>query len=554
MSVDVQGLATDLPLWVSVDQEGGRVARLKAPFTEWPPMAVLGRSGDVQLAEPVRDGVGHRAEGGGHHARLRARPRHPHQPEEPGDRRSRTGRGRRERRPPWGRHHPRAAGQRRRGVRQAFSGSRRHVSGFASRAAARRASTRPDPACRVRSVSRGDPRRGRLHHDGARAGAVVRRGEAGDAVAADRAGAPARGARLPGRDSERRPGDEGDRQDVTPFPMRPWKRSRPGATAFSSAAATSMSRPRPSKRSFMPSRSRKFPTSASRTPSRGCAGPRSASSRLPSSPGRWRASGRYSAATRTSASSTRWQDICDVRKPRALKPGDQIAIVAPASPFSRDEFARGVAEIERLGFAPVFDDSVFAKESGYLAGSPELRAASFTKHWTDPAVSALLAVRGGYGSVHLLPLLDRARMVEQPKLFIGYSDNTSLLSWLTCQCGITALHGPMIEGRLAGGAGYDRAVVPRAARRRAAAGAGARMSHRASRWGSEGPAVRRHDHAACGLAGNSVRVRSARTGACSFSRMSTSVPYRIDRMLDAAPAERRAGAGPGDRLRRDARM
>ena len=50
MSVDVQGLATSLPLWVSVDQEGGRVARLKAPFTEWPPMAVLGRSGDVQLA------------------------------------------------------------------------------------------------------------------------------------------------------------------------------------------------------------------------------------------------------------------------------------------------------------------------------------------------------------------------------------------------------------------------------------------------------------------------------------------------------------------------
>ena len=50
MSRDVQRLAAELPLWVSVDQEGGRVARLKAPFTEWPPMAVLGRSGDVQLA------------------------------------------------------------------------------------------------------------------------------------------------------------------------------------------------------------------------------------------------------------------------------------------------------------------------------------------------------------------------------------------------------------------------------------------------------------------------------------------------------------------------
>jgi beta-N-acetylhexosaminidase len=48
---DAQSLAHELPLWVSVDQEGGRVARLKAPFTEWPPMQTLGRSGDERLAE-----------------------------------------------------------------------------------------------------------------------------------------------------------------------------------------------------------------------------------------------------------------------------------------------------------------------------------------------------------------------------------------------------------------------------------------------------------------------------------------------------------------------
>jgi muramoyltetrapeptide carboxypeptidase LdcA involved in peptidoglycan recycling len=60
--------------------------------------------------------------------------------------------------------------------------------------------------------------------------------------------------------------------------------------------------------------------------------------------------------------------------------------VAPASPFNREEFTRGVEEIERLGFVPVFDDSVFAKESGYLAGSPEVRAEAFTRYWSDPEV------------------------------------------------------------------------------------------------------------------------------------------------------------------------
>ena len=57
-------LVPEMPAWVSVDQEGGRVARLKAPFTEWPPMATLGRSGDVALAGAVRAGAGLRAESG----------------------------------------------------------------------------------------------------------------------------------------------------------------------------------------------------------------------------------------------------------------------------------------------------------------------------------------------------------------------------------------------------------------------------------------------------------------------------------------------------------
>jgi muramoyltetrapeptide carboxypeptidase len=144
-------------------------------------------------------------------------------------------------------------------------------------------------------------------------------------------------------------------------------------------------------------------------------------------------------------------------RPPALRPGSRIALVSPASPFSRDEFDKGAAELRRLGFEPVYHDTVFDK-GPFSSGPPELRAASFVRAWSDPSVDALMAVRGGWGSMQLLPELQGWEPQHRPKLFIGYSDNTSLLSWLTCQCGVAAVHGPMIDGRLSRGAeGYDEA-------------------------------------------------------------------------------------------------
>jgi muramoyltetrapeptide carboxypeptidase len=144
-----------------------------------------------------------------------------------------------------------------------------------------------------------------------------------------------------------------------------------------------------------------------------------------------------------------------MRRPRALRRGDRVALVAPASPFARDEFEAGVTELRRLGFDPVYDDSVFARHH-YTAGDASTRAAAFRRAWSDASIAALIAVRGGFGSMQILPLLDRSDIRTTPKAFIGYSDNTSILAWLTTGCGIVAFHGPMIEGRLARGtAGYD---------------------------------------------------------------------------------------------------
>ena len=143
-------------------------------------------------------------------------------------------------------------------------------------------------------------------------------------------------------------------------------------------------------------------------------------------------------------------------KPRALEPGDRIAVVAPASPFDRREFDLGIEEVRRLGFEPVYDESVFDRRR-YVAGSPQVRAVALRQAWSDPSIAGVIGVRGGYGSAQLLPLLDADEARRARKPFIGYSDLTSVLTFLTGRSGLVAFHGPMLVDRLARGEeGYDR--------------------------------------------------------------------------------------------------
>ena len=151
-----------------------------------------------------------------------------------------------------------------------------------------------------------------------------------------------------------------------------------------------------------------------------------------------------------------------MRKPRALTLGDRLAVVAPASPFSREDFERGVEEIHNLGFEAVFDESVFARQ-GYVAGSPQVRAAAIHAAWSDKTIAGVIGVRGGYGSAQVLPLLDRELAKRTCKPFVGYSDLTAVLTFLTFYCDLVAFHGPMLAGRLGRGAeGYDADSFERA--------------------------------------------------------------------------------------------
>jgi len=144
-------------------------------------------------------------------------------------------------------------------------------------------------------------------------------------------------------------------------------------------------------------------------------------------------------------------------KPRRLRPGDRVAVVAPASPFVPEEFEAGIAEVARLGFVPVYEPTVFDRR-GYVAGDAAARAAALVGALADPGIGAIVAARGGYGSVQLLPFLRPDLVRAGAKPIVGYSDITSLLTFVSVGCGMACFHGPTVAGRLGRGAeGYDEA-------------------------------------------------------------------------------------------------
>lgn len=137
-----------------------------------------------------------------------------------------------------------------------------------------------------------------------------------------------------------------------------------------------------------------------------------------------------------------------LKKVRPAGPGSRVRLLAPASGFERAEFLKGVEELRRLGFEPVYDDRIFERHR-YVAGTAESRAAQLREAWADPSVDAILAIRGGYGSVQMLPLLDAGDVGSAA--LIGYSDVTSLHVWVTGLAARASVHGPMIDRKLSAG-------------------------------------------------------------------------------------------------------
>ncbi|MCG0277903.1 MAG: LD-carboxypeptidase [Thermanaeromonas sp.] len=142
-------------------------------------------------------------------------------------------------------------------------------------------------------------------------------------------------------------------------------------------------------------------------------------------------------------------------KPPALKPGDTIGIVAPASPLvSPDYLERGIKRLESWGFRVALARSIYAfisrKDNEYLAGSDGERKRELESMFTSPEVKAIICLRGGYGSLRLLPQLNYGLFQANPKIFVGYSDITALHIAITQRARLVTFHGPMIYPELGG--------------------------------------------------------------------------------------------------------
>jgi muramoyltetrapeptide carboxypeptidase len=130
-------------------------------------------------------------------------------------------------------------------------------------------------------------------------------------------------------------------------------------------------------------------------------------------------------------------------KPPALRPGDTVGIVAPASNVKRGDLEAGCEGLRRAGYRPIYSDSILDQDL-YFAGSVERRARELEEMFVRDDVRAIICARGGYGANYLLEALDLEKIKAHPKIFVGYSDVTTLLTYFADTAGMISFHGPMV--------------------------------------------------------------------------------------------------------------
>ncbi|MEV6751665.1 LD-carboxypeptidase [Streptomyces sp. NPDC051214] len=134
-------------------------------------------------------------------------------------------------------------------------------------------------------------------------------------------------------------------------------------------------------------------------------------------------------------------------RPARLTPGARVAVVAPSGPIPEERLQAGLDILRGWDLEPVVAPHVLDRHPrlDHLAGTDAGRARDLQEAWCDPSVSAVLCARGGYGALRMVESLDWAAMrAAGPKVFVGYSDITTLHEAFAARLGVVTLHGPMV--------------------------------------------------------------------------------------------------------------
>jgi muramoyltetrapeptide carboxypeptidase len=143
-------------------------------------------------------------------------------------------------------------------------------------------------------------------------------------------------------------------------------------------------------------------------------------------------------------------------KPLALQPGDVVGIIAPASNIQRGLLEAGCRALQQLGYKTFYFDSIFDQEL-YFAGSVERRTRELEEMFVRDDIRAIVCARGGYGANYLLQRIDLEKIKSHPKIFVGYSDVTTLLTYFAAAAGMVTFHGPMLTKDFVHADGVDHA-------------------------------------------------------------------------------------------------
>jgi len=130
---------------------------------------------------------------------------------------------------------------------------------------------------------------------------------------------------------------------------------------------------------------------------------------------------------------------------KALQSNATIGLVSPAGPVrDKESYARGICILRDLGYRVLESNTTVRPCPDYLADDDTARACQFNATWGNPKVDALMAVRGGYGSLRMAGLLDLSLIALHPKPFVGFSDITMLHSIIGSETGLVTFHGPVL--------------------------------------------------------------------------------------------------------------